>query len=406
MIASGYLVLPDLSGDNTITIQKGWIEWDGPIVVRVEIGDDHPNPDLGGPESLISPGFIDTHLHLPQVDAMGAYGMQLLDWLEQVVFPAEANWADPDHAAKRTDTLLDQLISVGTTGFFAFSANFREATLAALERSKERGFRAKIGQPLTDMHIHDALIKSVQENMDDARTTIEKFPESSTSRVAAAIAPRFALTCSSELLEACGVLVTDTGAYLETHLAEMEPECVLACERHQASDYTAIYEQAGLLGPRSFFGHGIYLSDSEQARLAASGSVIAHCPTSNTFLRSGTMNRRHYETIGLATSLASDIAGGPDKSMIRVARAMMEASFHVDAEPAPSLEAWWQITQGNAERLGWNSAGIIREGADADLVVIQPHPDWLTARDPLGYVIFGWDDRWLEQTILRGKPVL
>ena len=72
MIASGYLVLPDLSGDNTITIQKGWIEWDGPIVVRVEIGDDHPNPDLGGPESLISPGFIDTHLHLPQVDAMGA----------------------------------------------------------------------------------------------------------------------------------------------------------------------------------------------------------------------------------------------------------------------------------------------------------------------------------------------
>ena len=102
MIITGYLVLPDLGGSNAVTIQQGWIETDGPFIVRIELGEIHKNADLGGENALISPGLIDVHAHLPQVDAMGAYGMELLDWLEKVVFPAEANWADPDYARSRS----------------------------------------------------------------------------------------------------------------------------------------------------------------------------------------------------------------------------------------------------------------------------------------------------------------
>ena len=406
MIYSGYLALPDLAGDNTVTVQKGWIETDGPFIIRVELGDLHSKPDLGGEHTLISPGFIDTHAHLPQIDALGAYGMQLLEWLDSAVFPAEAQWSNPDFARKRTHNAVEQFFSVGTTGIFAFSANFFEGTLAALEVAKESGIRAKIGQPLADMHIHESLCKTTQENLDDLTRALKQFPESRSARVAAAVAPRFALTCTEELMSGAGRLAQETGAFVETHLAEMIPECKRACELHGATDYTSIYEKAGLIHDRSFLGHGIYLSASERERIADAGAVIAHCPTSNTFLRSGTMHRARYLQEGLKVSLASDIAGGPERSMVRVAKAMMEASFHAeDSTPATSNEAWWQITQGNAGLMGWQDAGIIHEGATADLVVIEPNPDWTEAIDPLGYLLFTWDDRWLKQTVIRGNAV-
>lgn len=406
MIVSGNLVLPDLAGQDAVTVQKGWLEIDGPFIVRLEIGELHPKPDIGGEHVLISPGFIDVHAHIPQINALGAYGMQLLDWLDNVVFPAEAHWADPQFARSRSRDAFKQFLSCGTTGVFAFSANFREATLACLEEAQKIGMRAKIGQPLADMHIHPDLCKSTQGNLEDAQAALEAFPESTHKRVAAAIAPRFALTCSESLLRGAAQIANDSRAYIETHLAEMVPECERACELHNSNDYTSIYEKAGLVNERCFLGHGIHLSKDERRRLAASKAIIAHCPTSNTFLRSGTMHRERYLNDGIRVGLASDIAGGPDRSMIRVARAMMEASFHAeDSAPATTSEAWWQITQGNAERLGWQDAGILHEGATADLTVIDANPDWLKARDPLGYLIFTWDDRWLKKTLLRGQVV-
>jgi guanine deaminase len=200
-------------------------------------------------------------------------------------------------------------------------------------------------------------------------------------------------------------LAKEFGAIVQTHLAEMEPECERACQLHNASDYTEIYERAGLLTELSLFGHCIHLSQNERQRLAAAGSKAAHCPTSNTFLHSGVMNRAQCLRDGLAITLASDLCAGYEKSMIRVARSMLEVTMFVNEAPPSEYEAWWQITAGNAAELGWHDCGVLKEGAEADVVLIRPEHSWHTLRRPLSDLLWTFDDRWLKTTIANGKIV-
>ena len=402
MIINGQLLLP--SGDRALDIQPGWIRTEADRITEVRVGELHPLPDLGGEEFLVSPGFIDTHLHLPQIDSFGAFGVRLLDWLHDTIFPAEVAWADPDHAEVRARSAMEQLFAAGTTGIVAFSSNHFESTRRSLELARKMGMRASIGQTLCDMEIIPELLIPTKESIDQARRLLEAYPPGA-ARVTASLAPRFALTCSGELLSGCGDLAQEYGAIIQTHLAEMETECERACQLHEATDYTGIYEKAGLLTERSLFGHSIHLSVDERRRLAAAGSKAAHCPTSNTFLRSGVMNRAQWLREGYGVTLATDQCAGYEKSMIRVARSMLEVTMFVKEVPPSEHEAWWQITAGNAESLGWTDNGVLREGAEADIVLIKPGHPWHKLRRPLSDLLWTFDDRWLKTTIAAGRVV-
>ena len=402
MIISGQLLLP--SGERTVNIQPGWLRLEEDRIAEVHPGEIHSRPDLGGEDFLVSPGFIDTHLHLPQIDSFGAFGERLLDWLNGTIFPAEIAWSDPDHAQLRARSAMEQLFACGTTGIVAFASNHFESTRRSLETARELGMRASIGQTLCDMEITPELLVSTADSLRQARELLEAFPPG-TDRVTASVAPRFALTCTGELLSGCGDLAREFGAIVQTHLAEMEPECERACELHDASDYTSIYERAGLLTSRSLFGHSIHLSPDERSRLAAAGSKAAHCPTSNTFLRSGVMNRAQWLRDGYGVTLATDQCAGYEKSMIRVARSMLEVTMFVGEKPPSEFEAWWQITEGNAQELGWADNGVLREGAEADIVLIKPEHPWHKLRRPLSDLLWTFDDRWLKATIANGKLV-
>lgn len=405
MILSGHLLLPD--GNNSVRLQPGWIRLEGPHIAEVCPGELRTDADFGDAHTILAPGFVDLHLHLPQIDAFGAYGLRLLEWLRGAIFPSEAAWRNPDHAETRCRSAVAQLHSVGTTAFFAFSSNHFESTRRCIKVCADHNMRALIGQPIADFDIVPELCQSTEKNLEDARRLLEEFPQGSAAdrRAAAAIGTRFALTSTPELLEGSGYLAAEFNAFLATHLAENEPECARAIELHGGPNYTSIYERFGMCTSRSFFGHCIHLTEEEKLILARTRSVAVHCPTSNSFLRSGTMNRADLLRHDVRVGLGSDIAAGYDKSMIRTARSMLEVTMYVDEPPPSAANAWWQLTAGNANLLGWDSCGRIEEGADADLVALRPFHRWQDTLDPLSDVLWTWNDRWLAQTIIAGRTV-
>lgn len=369
-------------------------------------GDIPDSADLGGPNAIVSPGFIDTHLHLPQFDMIGAHGLPLLEWLDGVTFPAERKWSDETYARGMTRRVVGQLLSHGTTGICAYGTVHHAGTLAALDVAAEAGLRGVVGQTLMDRHAPDDLCRPAAQLLDETADLLNRYPAE--GRLAAAVTPRFAITCTAGLLDDAGRLAAEHKAVIQSHLAETVPECELVEDLFDGASYVEVYGDAGLLTPRSILGHGIHLGTADRATLAEHGAMIAHCPLANSFLRAGTMDRRTHLARGVGITLGSDIGAGYERSMVRVGRAMIETAGSLAQTKTHELpraaEAWWQITAGNAEALGWPDGGRLAAGASADLVVIEPDTAWSAGGvDPLAALMWAWDDRWIKRTIVRGR---
>jgi len=394
--------------DETVRLAKGVVHLSAGRIVEIEETDDIINADLGGHDYLITPGFIDTHVHLPQFACIGAHGMNLLEWLKEVVYPEEGKWENIDYAHECAIRALRSMISHGTTGFAAYATVHHEGACIALEHASKYRMRAMIGQVLMDTNSPATLQREKSKLLNDTHTLLERWkPEFSRDaefdhRVSAIITPRYALSCTMALMKELSKLAEESSASVQTHLAEMRSECNSVVSMHGVSDYTAVYERAGLLGEYSLFGHGIWLQEQELKMLADSKSVIAHCPLANSFLRSGTMDRIKLRNAGVRIALGSDIGAGYETSMVRVGRAMLEAAFYVNGEAPTVPHAWWQITEGNAQALGWKRAGAIRADFEADILLVRPDIPWRESNYPLGSLLFGWDDRWIESVMLRG----
>ena len=252
-------------------------------IAEVVIGETSKDADYGNANSLISPGFIDTHLHLPQFDMIGAHGMPLLDWLQNVTFPSERKWEDTQYAQSMTKRLLKQCLSVGTTGICAYATVHHESTLASLKVATEASMRGVIGQVLMDREAPAYLIRERQQLVDETNATLEAF--SPGSRMAAAVTPRFAISCTAELLASAGQLARQFNATIQTHLAETRRECDFVKELFGGTRYIDVYRQAGLHTNRTIYGHGIHLDGPDRQSLSDRGAIVAHCPTANSFLR-------------------------------------------------------------------------------------------------------------------------
>lgn len=400
MIVAGQLLL---ESDGTTRLSPGYVRVKDGAIEEVAEGEIPSNPDVGGPEFLITPGLIDTHVHLPQFDTIGAHGLPLLEWLSGVTFPGEARWADADYAVAMTGRVAEQLLAHGTTSVCAYSSVHHAATAAAIETLLSAGVRGVVGQAMSDRFAPEDLIGEPKALLDQTADLLTRFPAS--NRVAAAITPRFAVSCSETVLAGAGRLAAEyPEALVQTHLSETLPECQLIGELFGGKSYVEVYDDADLVTARSLFGHGIHLTDKERLRLREAGAIVAHCPTANSFLRSGAMDRHATLAAGQRISLGSDIGGGYERSMVRVARAMIEtASALGDDYPSPA-EAWWQITAGNADAAGFADAGRLRAGVPADLLVIKPDLPWLaSAVDPLAMLVFAWNDCWVDNTLLAGR---
>lgn len=417
MLIAGLLMLD--AGSLGVRLEAGWLRVSSGKIVELGLGTTPGKPDLGGEGCVITPGFIDAHMHLPQFDSIGQDGMPLLQWLRGVIFPAEMRWSDAGFAGQMTTRVARQLLSVGTTGIAAYGTVHAAGTLAAIQALHTAGLNAIVGQVLMDQEAPAEMCRPAAQLLKEAAALADHVERlgAAGSRVRFSVNPRFAISCSPALLRGAGELMKAKSLFMQTHLAETLDECSVALRLHPGhADYTDIYAKAGLIGPRSLLAHGVWLNPREQSTIAGLGGIVAHCPTANTFLQSGVMPGADFRRSNLRIALGSDVAGGPEPSMVRVARAMIDAAkthagpaarrgLNADARIPTPAAAWRQITAGNAELLGFTNTGSLRVGADADVLVVRPAlaSTWATAADPLGTLMYSWDDRWLETTIVNGR---
>ena len=311
-------------------------------------GDDWLKLDRSG--QLLMPGFIDTHVHSPQLDVIASWGTELLDWLERYTFPAEARHADPAFAQAAAALFLDALLAHGSTSAVVFPTVHLASTEALFEAARERGMRLVTGKVLMDRHAPDALRDDVVQAERDCRALIARWH--GVGRLAYAVTPRFAVTSSPAQLAMAGRLLADhPGVYLQTHVAENRAEVAWIAELFpEARSYLDVYAGHGLLTERSVLAHGIWLDDADRRLLHQTGAQIAFCPSSNLFLGSGLFGWRQAAEQGVNVSLASDVGGGTSLAMLR----NLADGYKLQAMAGQRLSAWALLhaaTRGAAQAL-------------------------------------------------------
>ncbi|MEK1895604.1 MAG: guanine deaminase [Rhizobium sp.] len=321
--------------------------------------------------NLIVPGFIDTHLHFPQTQAIASYGAQLLEWLNTYIFVEEQKFAKPEHASLIAGRFMDELLSNGTTTAVAYCSVHPESVDAYFAAAQERGMLMIGGKVMMDRNAPEKLRDTPQQGYDETKRLIDKWH--GRGRAHYAISPRFAITSTPEQMEVSRTLVLEhPECYVQTHLSENRDEIALATSLYpQAKDYTDIYAQYGLLGRRTLLGHCIYLAEREISVLAETGAVGVFCPTSNLFLGSGLFDRDRFDRAGARYSVATDVGAGTSFSMLET---MDEAYkvLHLQGQRLSPLNSFYMMTLGNARALGLDDRiGSLHVGADADLVVLD-----------------------------------
>ena len=268
-----------------------------------------------GPAAIL-PGLVDLHSHIPQYSAVGMDGYELLPWLERFVYPTEAAFADPEHALAEARRFFAAALANGTTTACLYATIHEEGTRMAFRAAREAGIRAFIGKVMMDRNAPGALLEATDESLAASERLCREWDGAADGRLRYVFSPRFAVSCTPELLKGVGELAAEEGASVQTHLAENQNELQVVAQLFPAaSSYADVYAQARILGPRAVMAHCIYLSPRDFDLLAETGTPIAHCPSSNFFLRSGIMDMAMPYERGIVVGLGSDVGAGPTLSM-------------------------------------------------------------------------------------------
>ena len=325
--------------------------------------------DLSG--HLITPGFVDTHIHFPQVDIIAAHGKQLLDWLEQHTFPAEAAFADPAHAKDAATFFLDELLRNGTTTALVFGSVHKVSVEALFAEAYERDMRLIAGKALMDRNAPEGLTDTVESSRADMLDLIETWHGK--GRLGYAVTPRFAISCSDAQLTMAGeVLATHPDVWMQTHLSENVHEIKETARLFpKAKDYLDVYDRFGLLRPRSVFAHCVHLKGDAFRRMAAKGGAAAFCPTSNLFLGSGLFPLEEACSHGVKVGIGTDVGAGTTFSILHtLGEAYKVGQLRGDA--LDPFHALYLATLGGARALDLDDKiGNLATGKEADFVVLD-----------------------------------
>lgn len=368
---------PEGNADSVRYCEQGAVLVDGGLIVWCGQAGDAPAGLADGAEhhdygdDLILPGFVDGHVHYPQIGVIASFGAQLLDWLEKYTFPEEARFSDPDYARDTAKLFLDLLVANGTTTAAVYCTVHPESADAFFAESTSRNLRMIAGKILMDRNAPDSVLDIAQSGYDDTKALIEKWHGN--GRNLYAVTPRFAPTSTPAQLEACGTLMSEfSDVYLQSHVSENADEVKWVAELFpEARSYQDVYARYGMLGPRALYGHAIHMDEADLRQAAETGTKFVHCPTSNLFIGSGLFRMNETRQAGVDVLLGSDVGGGTSLSPF----ATMKAAYEIAQFSGYSLtpeSAFWLSTAGGAAALSLGTTiGRLESGYEADIVVLD-----------------------------------
>lgn len=355
--------------DGALLIRDGLIEQAGPFADIAALAGDAPVTDHR--PHLMMAGFIDTHIHFPQVQVIASWGAQLLDWLNSYTFPEETRFACEDHAARMARAFFDQIISHGTTTAVAFCSVHKTSAEAFFAEATRRNMRMLGGKVLMDRNAPETLRDTPQTGYDDSKALIEGWHGK--GRNGYVISPRFAITSTPEQMEMAEALAREhPDCHIQTHLSENRDEIAYTAQLYpQARDYLDVYQSYGLLGPKSLLGHAIHLKPREIDALAETGAHPVFCPTSNLFLGSGLFDHGGLRARGIVSGIATDVGAGTSYSMLQTLNEGYKV-LQLQGQALHPLQAFHWATRGNACVLGLEDRiGTLAPGTEADVVVLN-----------------------------------
>lgn len=365
-------------------------------------------------DALITPGFIDTHIHLPQTGMVGSYGEQLLDWLNTYTFPCESQFGDKAHADEVADIFIKELLRNGTTTALVFGSVHPQSVNSFFEAAEKLDLRMIAGKVMMDRNAPDYLVDTAESSYVDSKALIERWHGK--GRLHYAVTPRFAPTSTPEQLTLAGQLLTEyPDLYMQTHISENLKEIEWVKELFpERKGYLDVYDHYQLLGERSVFAHGVHLCDEECARLAETGSAISFCPTSNLFLGSGLFNLPMAEKHKLNVGLGTDVGGGTSFSLLQTLNEAYKVMQLQGARLSP-FKSLYLATLGGARALRLEDRiGNLQPGSDADFLVLDYNATPLLSyrlkqsnniAETLFVLMTLGDDRTVQQTYAAGTLV-
>lgn len=368
------------------------------------------------PDAIVCAGFIDCHVHYPQTQMIGAYGEQLLEWLQKYTFVAEQDFADKAHADAVAELFLQELLRAGTTTAAVYCTVHPQSVDAFFEASERLNTRMIAGKVLMDRHAPPELLDTVESGIRDSRALLEKWH--GRGRQLYCVTPRFAASSTQAQLEAAGQLWREhPGTYMQTHLCENVGEIEWVASLFPERDsYLDVYHQAGLTGPRAIFGHAVHLSETDFDCCSRTGSALAHCPTSNLFLGSGLfkMFQARRADRPVRVGLGTDIGAGTSFSQLQSLNEAYKIA-RLNHTQLTAIHAFYLATRGGAQALYLeDSLGSVAPGYDADLVVLDLHATPLIAfrmrhasslAEKLFVLMTLGDDRAVRATYVAGQCV-
>ncbi len=365
------------------------------------------------PGRIIAPGFVDLHVHYPQIDVIGSPASGLLPWLENYTFPQESRYADDVHSADAARFFFDELMRNGVTTALVFATSHPASVNAFFAEAAKRRLRMISGKVLQDRHSPDGVRDDTEQSLLDTDMLIRRWHGQ--GRLGYAITPRFAPSCTEAQLRGAGELAARyPDVWIQSHVAENKDEVAWARELFpQSRSYLAVYDDFGLMRKRAIYAHCIHFDDQDRALMRDTGAAAAVSPTSNLFLGSGFFDYASADRVGFQYGLASDVGGGTSLCPFHTMLAAYYVGREGQTKPGLSLtpqQLWWQHTAGAAQALGLDGVvGNLLPGCEADFLVLNPHATPLLARrtqsaNSLAELMFAMivlgDDRLVESTVI------
>ena len=400
--------------DGAVVVAEGRIREIGPaaaIIARHEGVDVHDHSGC-----FITAGFVDCHTHYPQLEIIGSYGEQLIEWLQKYTFPAEAKFADAAYARARADQYLDLCLKNGTTTASVYCTSHPSSVDMFFEAAASRGMRMAAGKVMMDRNAPASVCDTAETSFRQSHELLSRWHGK--DRLVYVISPRFAPTSTPAQLEAAAALWLEfPTALMQTHMSENLKEIAWVKSLYpDDKDYLGVYERFGLVGPGANFGHAIHLSEREIAVLRETGSGLSHCPTSNMFIGSGLFDMRGLRDCStpIPVGMATDIGGGSSLSMFVTMKASYEIS-QLRGYSLHPLKAFYLATLGSAKVMGMgDKVGNLAAGYEADIIVIDKASNDVVAQrmrsagsvsDALFAQIILADDRAIRATYVAGKKL-